>query len=55
MTKDVCDKIIKTVEYLAIPVATVASIWGFDISIYVTAGCGAIVSMLTFVRLFLKK
>lgn len=55
MTKDICDKIIKTVEYLAIPVATVASIWGFDISVYTTAGCGAIVGVLTFVRLFLKK
>lgn len=54
MSKDTMEKIIKTVEYLAIPVATVAAIWGFDISVYTTAACGAIVSVLSFVKLFLK-
>ena len=53
-TSEILDKCIETVNYLAVPVATVASIWGYDISIYVAAGCGAIASVLSFVKLFCK-
>lgn len=53
-TSEILDKCIETVNYLAVPVATVAGIWGYDISIYVAAGCGAIASVLSFVKLFVK-
>lgn len=55
MNKATMDKIIETVNYLAVPVAVVAGIWGLDISVYTAAGCGAIASVLEFVKLFLKK
>ena len=54
MTKSVCDKLIATCDYLIIPVSGVAAIWGFDISVYVAAGFGAVASILSFVKLFLK-
>lgn len=52
--KDIIDKTIKTVEYAIAPVTAVASIWGFDAGIYIAAGAGVIVSILTFVKLFIK-
>lgn len=54
MTVETCDKIIKTCEYLVIPISTVAAIWGFDISTYVAAGMGVIISAFTFIRKFLE-
>lgn len=55
MTKDTCDKLIKTCDYLIAPVAAVAAIWNVDISVYVAAGFGAIASILSFVKLFCKE
>lgn len=55
MTKDICDKIIKTCEYLIIPVAGVGAIWGADISVYSAAFFGAVASIFNFVKLLLKK
>ena len=55
MSKETMDKIIETVNYLAVPTAAIGGIWGFDISVYVVAGCGAVASILEFVKLFLKK
>ncbi len=55
MTKtEIIDKVIETVNYLAVPIATVCGIWGLDVSVYVAAGCGAIASVLSFVKLFYK-
>jgi hypothetical protein len=54
MTKELCDKIIKTCEYLVVPVAGVAAIWGVDISVYSAAGFGALASIMAFVKLFVK-
>ena len=54
MTKSFCDKLIKTCDYLIIPVAGVASIWDVDISVYCAAGFGALASVLSFVKLFCK-
>ncbi len=48
------DKLIATVEYLTLPVTGVASIWGIDAGVYVSAGAGALVSVLSFVKLFVK-
>lgn len=55
MTKELCDKLIKSCDYLILPVAGVASIWNVDISIYASAGFGAIASILSFVKLFCKE
>ena len=52
--KDIIDKTIKTVEYLIAPVTAVASIWGLDIGLYISACSGMLVSILTFVKLFVK-
>lgn len=52
--KDIIDKTIKTVEYAIAPLTAIASIWGLDIGIYIAAGAGVIISILTFVKLFIK-
>lgn len=52
--KEIIDKTIKTVEYLIVPVAGVAAIWGFDISVYVTAVAGALIGILKCVEVFVK-
>ena len=56
MTKtEIIEKSIKTVEYLIIPVAGVAAIWGFDISVAVAAIAGFIISGLKLAELFIKE
>lgn len=52
--KEIIDKCIQTVEYLIAPVTGVASIWGLDIGLYISACSGMLVSILTFVKLFVK-
>lgn len=52
--KEIIDKVIETVNYLVVPVAAVAAIWGADISVYCAAAGGAIASVLKFVKLFVK-
>lgn len=51
---EIIDKTIKTCEYLIVPVAGVAAIWGFDWTLYSAAFFGMIISILTFVKLFVK-
>lgn len=53
--KETIEKTIKTVEYLIVPVAGVAAIWGFDISVYVAAVAGAIIGVLKCVEVFVKE
>ena len=53
--KEILDKCIQTVEYLIVPVAGVAAIWGFDISVYVAAVAGAIIGVLKCVEVFVKE
>ena len=53
--KEIRDKSIKTVEYLIVPVAGVAAIWGFDISVAVAAIAGAIIGILKCVEVFIKE
>lgn len=55
MKKETMDKIIETVNYLVIPTAVIGGIWGFDYTVYATAICGAIASILEVIKLFLKK
>ena len=55
MSKKTIDKLIKTCEYLVIPVAGVAAIWGYDWTLYSAAFFGMIISILSFVELFVKK
>jgi hypothetical protein len=52
--KEIIDKTIETVNYLVVPVAAVAAIWGVDISVYCAAAGGATASVLEFVKLFVK-
>jgi hypothetical protein len=52
--KEIIDKSIKTVEYLIVPVAGVAAIWGFDISVGVAVVAGAIIGVLKCVEVFIK-
>ena len=51
---EIVDKIIKTIEYLIAPITAVLAIWDVDAGIYVAAGAGMIVSILNFVKLFVK-
>ena len=51
---EIINKVIETCDYLILPVCGVASIWGYDISVYVAAAGGMLVSILTFVKLFVK-
>ena len=53
--KETIEKIIKTVEYLIIPVSGVAAIWGFDVSVYVAAVAAAIIGVLKCVEVFIKE
>ena len=56
MTKETCEKLIKTVEVAIAPaVITTGAIWGFDIGIYVAAISAVIVAGLRCVEVFLKK
>jgi hypothetical protein len=52
--KDIIDKTIKTVEYAIAPLTAILAIWDIDAGIYIAAGAGVIVSILTFVKLFVK-
>ena len=51
---EIIDKCIQTVEYAIVPVTTIAMIWGFDIGLYISAFSGMLVSILSFVKLFIK-
>lgn len=51
---EIIDKSIKTVEYLIVPAAGVAAIWGWEIGIYVSSFAGILLSILTFIKLFIK-
>jgi hypothetical protein len=53
--KEIIERSIKTCEYLIIPVAGVAAIWGYDIAVYSTAFFGMLISILSFVELFIKE
>ena len=55
MTKtEIIDRSIKTVEYAIAPVTAILAIWSVDAGVYVASGAGVIVSILTFVKLFVK-
>lgn len=51
---EIIDKSIKTVEYLIVPVAGVAAIWGWDISVYVAAFAAFLIAGLNIAKLFVK-
>ena len=54
MKKETVEKIIKTVEYSIAPVTAILAIWDIDAGAYVAACAGMIVSILSFVKLFIK-
>lgn len=51
---EIIDKSIQTIEYLIAPVTAVLAIWNIDAGIYIAAGAGVLVSVLNFVKLFVK-
>lgn len=51
---EIIDKVIKTVEYAIAPITAILAIWDLDAGVYVASGAGVIVSILTFVKLFVK-
>lgn len=51
---EIIDKVIKTVEYAIAPVTAILAIWNLDAGVYVASGAGVIVSILTFVKYFVK-
>lgn len=55
MKKDTLQKIIDTLNILVIPVAAVAGVWGFDISVYVAGGVAAVNGVLEYMKLFCKE
>lgn len=55
LNKDTMDKIIKTLSYLPIPLAVILGIWGgSDAMVYVEAGIACLISLCSFIELFLK-
>ena len=55
MEKATLQKIIDTLNILVIPVAAVAGVWGFDISVYVAGGVAAVNGVLEYMKLFCKE
>ena len=55
MRKETLQKIIDSLNILVIPVAAVAGVWGFDISVYVTGGVAAVNGVLEYMKLFCKE
>lgn len=52
--KEIIDKTIQTVEYAIAPVTAILAILDLDCGLYVAALAGMLVSILTFVKLFIK-
>jgi len=55
MKKETFQKMIDSLNILVIPVAAVASIWGFDISVYIAGGVAAVNGVLEYLKLFCKE
>lgn len=55
MTKATLQKIIDSLNLLVIPVAAVAGVWGFDISVYVAGAVAAVNGVLEYLKIFCKK
>lgn len=51
---EIIDRIIKSAEFLIAPITGLLMIWDIDAGVYVAAAAGVIVSVLTFVKLFIK-
>ena len=56
MKKDVIQKVIDTLNVLAIPVSTVIGIWtSLDVAVYILGGVEAVNGVLEYLKLFCKK
>ena len=56
MTKvEIIDKIIQTCEYAIAPVTIMLAICWLEAGVYMAAFLGMVISILTFVKLFIKK
>lgn len=54
VTKDTITKIIERLELSIAPLSALLLAWGLDVSVYVAAGISMIISILAFVKLFIK-
>lgn len=54
VTKDTITKIIERLELSIAPLSALLLTWGLDVSVYVAAGVSMIISILAFVKLFIK-
>ena len=55
-TREILDKIERTVAVVATPIAVVVGIWtNFDIAVYTEATAGLVVSICEYIKLFLKE
>lgn len=55
MKKDVIQKVIDTLNVLAIPVSTVIGIWtSLDVAVYILGGVEAVNGVLEYLKLFCK-
>ena len=53
--KDFLDKVKRTLEYLPIPCGVILGIWGgADLVVYVEAGLAVLISIVSFIELFVK-
>ena len=55
ITKDKITKIIEKLELSIAPLTALLLAWDLDVGVYVAAGISMIVSILAFVRLFIKE
>lgn len=55
ITKETITKIIEKLELSIAPLTALLLAWDLDVGVYVAAGISMIVSILAFVRLFIKE
>lgn len=53
-TKEIIEKIKQSIEVAIVPVSAICGIWGLDIATYVAATGSLLISILTYVELFIK-
>lgn len=55
ITKELITKIIERLELSVAPLTALLLAWDLDVGVYVAAGISMIISILAFVRLFIKE
>lgn len=55
MNKKILEMIKKTIEIIGAPISAIALIWGKDISFYVSATTTFLLSLITYIEVFVKE